>query len=154
MTELVLLLGKLAVVPLLIVLLGILPLRQTKAASAVVAEILAHGFAWAAIWFGLYFWIPKLRNIFEDFAIELPEFTIWVLGLSDIFVRSWFIISALFFSIVIIDAYVLFTLWERTAKFSVRSAWSVSMTALPLVIVVFGEVAMSFPLVKLFNSLS
>ena len=149
-----LLLGILTVVPLLIVLLGILPLRQSKAASAVITEILAHAFAWAAILFGLFFWIPRMRKAFEDFDAELPEYTIWLIRLSDISVRFWFVILVLLLGIVIVDGYVLFMLWKRDAKSSIRTSWSLLMTSIPLFAVTLGEAAIFFPLLKLFNDLS
>jgi len=150
--------GIVAVFPLLIVLLGILPLRQTKAVSAVVAEILAHTFAWAVILFGLFFWIPRTKITLTSFKAEIPAFTQSAFELNDFLLRVWsnrpYLIVGVLLGVFIVDGSVLFMLWKRNAKFAIRTAWSVSMTTIPLVIVAFGEAATFFPLAKLLNEIS
>jgi type II secretory pathway component PulF len=154
----VLLLGMMAAILLVIASLGILPPRQTKAVSAVVAEVLAHAFAWAVILFGMFFSLPKVNMLLTDFGTELPAITRWAFLLNDFVLQAWdkrpILVFNVLLGILVIDGVVLFTLWERNAKAAARTAWSISMTAIPLAIIAFGEAALFFPLAKLFHELS
>ncbi|MEZ6064907.1 MAG: type II secretion system F family protein [Planctomycetaceae bacterium] len=42
--------------------------------------------------FIMYYIIPKFKNIFEDFDVELPQLTVLVITISDLFVNWWFLL--------------------------------------------------------------
>ncbi len=42
--------------------------------------------------FVMYYIIPKFKKIFEDFGVELPELTMWVVSVSDAFAKYYWLI--------------------------------------------------------------
>ncbi len=59
--------------------------------SAMVYPIVVILVATGIVGFILYYIIPKFKSIFEDFGVDLPDMTIFLLKASDFVVKYWWI---------------------------------------------------------------
>jgi type IV pilus assembly protein PilC len=78
----------------------------------------------------MIFVIPAFKELFSSFGADLPAPTLFVMGLSDIFVTYWYII----FSSIGGGLWFFFYTWKRSAKMQA------AMDRLSLKLPVFGDV--------------
>jgi len=64
--------------------------RKVKGAMIYPAAVISV--AVGIVGFIMYWIIPKFKNIFNDFDIDLPVITIWLIDLSDWVVNFWYLI--------------------------------------------------------------
>jgi type IV pilus assembly protein PilC len=77
----------------------------------------------------MIFVIPAFKEVFTNFGADLPAPTLLVMGISDFFVRFWYVI----FPAVIGGAWGFFALWKRSVPVQVF------MDRLMLKVPVFGD---------------
>ncbi|HYU70104.1 MAG TPA: type II secretion system F family protein [Burkholderiales bacterium] len=77
----------------------------------------------------MIFVIPAFKEVFSNFGADLPAPTLFVMGVSDIFVRYWYVI----FPAVIGGAWGFLALWKRSVPVQVF------MDRLMLKVPVFGD---------------
>jgi type IV pilus assembly protein PilC len=78
----------------------------------------------------MIFVIPAFKQVFTNFGADLPAPTLFVMGISDIFVQYWYLI----FGVVIGGAWGFFALWKRS------QAVQIFMDRLMLKLPLFGEI--------------
>ncbi len=74
--------------------------------------------------------VPAFKDVFKNFGADLPAPTVFVINLSDIFVRYWYIIFGSLFG----GLYMFFQSWRRSLQ--VQRAMDRILLQLPI----FGEV--------------
>ncbi|MDB5762709.1 MAG: pilC [Herminiimonas sp.] len=101
---------------------------KIKSALFYPVSILAVAFIVTAV---IMIWVvPAFKSVFESFGADLPAPTLFVMALSDFFVRYWYIIFGGLFSAL----YFFFQSWKRSIKMQR------SMDTLLLKVPIFGEV--------------
>jgi len=78
----------------------------------------------------MIFVIPAFKQVFTNFGADLPAPTLFVMGISDIFVQYWYLI----FGVVIGGVWGFFALWKRS------QAVQIFMDRLMLKLPIFGEI--------------
>jgi type IV pilus assembly protein PilC len=68
---------------------------KRKVQGAMVYPIAVITVATAIVGFIMYWIIPKFKEIFEDFGVELPPITITLITISDWVVNYWYLIPAI-----------------------------------------------------------
>lgn len=74
--------------------------------------------------------VPAFKDVFKSFGADLPAPTLFVMAISDFFVKYWYLIFGGLFSAL----YLFFQSWKRSAK--VQRFMDVALLKLP----VFGDV--------------
>ncbi len=121
---------------LFLLVLGILPMGQTTRRRAVVAEVVAHGLAWGCIPLVCLYWLPQVKRILDDFGVALGAPTRFAIQLSDFMTQPLNLVFALQAIViaVVLDGWVLHTMWRNEASKAIRNSWSLTMTAVPLLL--------------------
>lgn len=140
--------------PLLILILGALPLLVKNVTVSVVLEVFGHVVSWLVIAMALLFWVPSCIKIFESFNQQLPGFTVLFIHLREFVTNGWHIHGPFIVSLLVLDGWMFQHLSKLESQRSLRWKWSLLMTALPLVIASCTSLAMVIPLSSLMSDLS
>lgn len=101
---------------------------KIKSAMFYPVAIIAVAFIVTAV---IMIWVvPAFKEVFTSFGADLPAPTLFVMALSDIFVKYWFVI----FTVIFGGLYFFFQAWKRSPK--VQRAMDRFLLRLPI----FGEV--------------
>jgi type IV pilus assembly protein PilC len=68
---------------------------KRKVQGAMIYPIAVITVATGIVGFIMYWIIPKFKKIFQDFGIELPSITIWLIWISDMVVDYWYLIPVI-----------------------------------------------------------
>ena len=75
----------------LLLVFGMTAILLRSTLWAAICEAIAHGgFAFGSV-LTFYFVIPRFKKVFEDFGVELPVMTKFLIGVSDLTVNYWYI---------------------------------------------------------------
>jgi type IV pilus assembly protein PilC len=85
----------------------------------------------------MIFVIPAFKDIFTNFGADLPTPTLIVIGISDFFVRYWYLIFGVLFG----SLYFFFQAWKRSPK--VQTAMDKLLLKLPVVGVLLEKAAVA-----------
>jgi type IV pilus assembly protein PilC len=67
---------------------------KRKVQGAMIYPVAVITVATGIVAFIMYWIIPKFKKIFQDFNIELPDITVWLIKISDFVVDYWYLIPA------------------------------------------------------------
>ena len=137
----------------IVLLAGILPLRQRKRGVAIAAELGAHAASWIVIFVYAAIWIPRARKVFQDFGIELSSLSMLVIQVADLmaYPAAMLIISA---SVLAADGTIYSLLWGSDISPSTRNRFSLFMTLIPLFVMLLFGTAIIVPLFQLMGELA
>ena len=83
---------------------------KIKSALFYPVSILAVAFIVTAV---IMIWVvPAFKDVFKSFGADLPAPTLFVMAISDFFVKNWYIIFGLLFA----GLYFFFQAWQRSLK--------------------------------------
>jgi type IV pilus assembly protein PilC len=68
---------------------------KRKVQGAMIYPVAVITVATGIVGFIMYWIIPKFKKIFQDFNIELPSITIWLIWISDMVVSYWYLIPVI-----------------------------------------------------------
>jgi type IV pilus assembly protein PilC len=102
---------------------------QGKIKSALIYPIAVMVVAFVVTTVIMLFVIPSFKDVFSSFGGTLPAPTLFVIAMSDIFVKYWYIIFAVIFG----GGYLFMQSWKRSEKMQVV------MDRLLLRLPIFGE---------------
>lgn len=106
--------------------------------------------------FLLYFIVPKLKKIFEDFGTELPEMTKMLVSLGDNIFSVWYaflMLGLMLLTGVVVVAFADFHGWRPVTRFLLGS-WLARIHTPPMLRAVAHAVAAGRPLHQAFEMLS
>jgi len=120
----------------IVLLAGILPLRQRTRGVAIAAELGAHAASWIVIFVYVAIWVPRARKIFQDFGIELSSLSMLVIQIADLmaYPAGMLIVSA---GMLAADGIIYSRLWGSDVSPSTRNRFSLFMTLIPLFVLLF-----------------
>jgi type IV pilus assembly protein PilC len=75
---------------------------KRKVQGAMVYPVAVITVATGIVGFIMYWIIPKFKDIFNDFGVDLPDITKWLINASDWVVNYWYLIPAIPISIVLL----------------------------------------------------
>jgi type IV pilus assembly protein PilC len=75
---------------------------KRKVQGAMVYPVAVITVATGIVGFIMYWIIPKFKDIFNDFGVDLPEITVWLINASDWVVNYWYLIPAIPISMVLL----------------------------------------------------
>jgi len=84
--------------------------RKIKSALIYPVAVLVVAFVVVAVI--MIFVIPAFKEVFTSFGADLPAPTLFVMGMSEIFVKYWWLI----FGVIIGGTYFFFQAWRRSEK--------------------------------------
>lgn len=102
--------------------------KKIKSALTYPIAILSIAFIVTAVI--MIFVVPSFKSVFASFGAELPGPTLFVMAISDFFVKYWYIIFSLLFAAI----YFFFQAWQRSI------AMQRAMDRILLQAPIFGEV--------------
>jgi type IV pilus assembly protein PilC len=101
---------------------------KIKSAMFYPVSILVVAFVVTAV---IMIWVvPAFKDVFKSFGADLPAPTLFVMAISDFFVKNWYII----FSVIFFGLYFFFQAWQRSTK--VQRFMDTALLKAPI----FGEV--------------
>lgn len=118
------------------------------------ATVLAVAFLIGA--YLLYYIVPKLKRIFDDFGTELPSMTKILIQLADNLLSFWYVILMMFLLLltaVVIGAFADFHGWRVVSRYLI-GRWSARIHTPPLLRSVSHAVAAGRPLDQAFQLLA
>jgi hypothetical protein len=127
----------------LVVMLGILPLRDqsTKAASA--SEALAHGVGAAGVAFLLLVCIPRMLSLFRDWDLMMATPSRLVFLAGQVVVRHFVLAALCVILVVAVDMRVFSFLHRRPQSRWLAKAWSTAITLELLCLLLFAAWAIT-----------
>ena len=128
----------------IVLLVGLLPLRQRARRPPIAAELGAHAASWIIVLASAAIWIPRASKIFQDFGVELSSLSVLVIQIAQPSVIL--IVSAI---LLAADGVIYSFLWRNDASQTVRNRFSLFMTLVPLSIMMVFGTAIYLPLLKL-----
>lgn len=72
---------------------------KRKVKGAMIYPVAVITVATGIVGFIMYWIIPKFKEIFMDFGVELPQITHWLIGMSDWVVNYWYLIPTIPFAL-------------------------------------------------------
>jgi type IV pilus assembly protein PilC len=75
---------------------------KRKVQGAMVYPVAVITVATGIVGFIMYWIIPKFKDIFNDFGVDLPDITIWLITASDWVVSYWYLIPAIPIAMVLL----------------------------------------------------
>ncbi len=131
-----------------ILVAGILPLRQRTLGAAVAAEIAAHAAGWIAVFVYAAIWIPRARKILQDFGIELSSLSMLIIQVADLMANPvvMLIVAA---GLLAADAMIYSLLWRSNVAPSMRNRFSLFTALIPFFVLLLIGWAIFVPLIKL-----
>lgn len=101
---------------------------KIKSAMFYPVSILVVAFVVTAV---IMIWVvPAFKDVFKSFGADLPAPTLFVMAISDFFVKNWYII----FGVIFFGLYFFFQAWQRSPK--VQRFMDTALLKAPI----FGEV--------------
>jgi hypothetical protein len=128
----------------IVLLLGLLPLRQRARDAAVAMELGAHAASWAVVLVSATIWISRAGKMFQDFGIESSNLSALVIQMAQPLVML--IVCAI---VLAVDGIVYSSLWRNDVSQTVRNRFSLFMTLVPLLIMLVFGTTIYLPLLKL-----
>jgi hypothetical protein len=135
-----------------ILLAGMVPVRQRTRGAAVAAEIGAHAASWIMVAVYAAIWIPRARKIFQDFGIELSTLSMLIIQVGDLMANPvvMLIVSA---SMLLLDGIIYSLLWEGNVSPAIRNRFSLFATLIPAFVMLLFGAAVYVPLFKLVSAI-
>lgn len=127
----------------IVLLLGLLPLRQRARDAAVAMELGAHAASWAVVLVSATIWIPRAGKMFQDFGIELSSLSLLVIQMAQPLVML--IVCAI---VLAFDGIIYSSLWRNGASQTARNRFSLFMTLVPLLVMLVFGTTIYLPLLK------
>jgi hypothetical protein len=127
----------------IVLLLGLLPLRQRAREAAVAMELAAHAASWAVVLVSATIWIPRAGKMFQDFGVESSSLSALVIQMAQPLVMS--IVCAI---VLAVDGIIYSSLWRSEVSRTVRNRFSLFMTLVPLLIMLVFGTTIYLPLLK------
>jgi hypothetical protein len=131
----------------IVLLVGLLPLRQRARQTAIALELGAHATSWIIVLAYAAIWIPPWRKIFQDFGVELSGLSLLLIQIADLIAQPlvMLIVSAI---VLAADGIIYSSLWGNEGSQTVRNRFSLFMTLVPLSMMLVVGTAIYLPLLK------
>jgi hypothetical protein len=130
-----------------VLLVGLLPLRQRARNAAIAVELGAHAASWIIVLAYAAIWIPPARKVFQDFGVELSGLSLLLIQIADLIAQPlvMLIVSAI---VLAADAIIYSSLWGSEASQTVRNRFSLCMALVPLSMMMVVGTAIYLPSLK------
>ena len=138
------------------VVIGVLALRRstTNSATATFNAIISHTVGCFALFLGMYFLVPKYRQVYEAFQVELPGIAILLIRASDTVVRSSLALGVLLVLFLAADAVLFFVRHQNSSTRTCAKIGSGCITGLIAVASLLSAIPIGLPAIQLWNQMS
>lgn len=132
----------------IVLLVGLLPLRQRTRKAAIAAELGAHATSWIIVLAYAAIWMPRSAKVFQDFGIEVSSLSVPVIKFADLMAQPWalLIVSGI---VLAADGIIYSLLWTDGVPQATRNRFSLFMTLVPLSIMLAFGITIYLLLVRL-----
>ena len=117
---------------------------KAKIRSAMIYPVAVMVVAFVVVAIIMIFVIPSFKDVFKSFGADLPAPTLLVIGMSEVFVKYWYLI----FGILGGGVYIFFEAWKRSPRMQM------TMDRLLLRAPVFGSLVMKSSVARWTRTLS
>ncbi len=131
--------------------------HEAKPVNALVPAILwaaFHGMLWFVLLVMMLKYVPAYHRIFEDFGVDLPVMSQWVLTWSNLAASYWYLILPLMALLCAADSMILYALYLRPKAAVLRCLWLGVMLLVPLGLMALTVLTVRIPLIRLIQSLN
>ncbi len=131
------------------------PASESKAGQGLAGAAIMtafHAVLWAGLFFALVRIVPTYQRLFDDFGMELPAASVWVICISYAAINYMFLILPLGILAMTLDFVILLLLGRAGRK--VQWLARVFLTLVPLLLGAAMFLALWLPLTKLLGTLS
>jgi type II secretory pathway component PulF len=125
--------------------------KASKTASAITLTAI-HSLLWAALLILWVFVVPGFVQMFDEFAVELPMMTQFMIRLSDMLARYWYLFVVLGIAGIVLDFVTLLVLGKLGR--SVQVVFGIAMAIVPLLLGGLTVISFVLPLMQLVSDLS
>ncbi|HEV3304260.1 MAG TPA: hypothetical protein VG055_31715 [Planctomycetaceae bacterium] len=135
-----------------VLLAGLLALRQRARKAAIAMELGAHAASWIIVLVSAAIWTPPARKIFQDFGVEMSSFSVLLIQIADLMAHPSVMLILCAF-VLAADGIIYSFLWRSDFSQTVRNRFSLFMTLVPFSLMLVLGTAIYLPLLKLMVSL-
>ena len=137
----------------IVLLFGVHALRSDTTSSAMFSEVISHTVGSLALFVGMCVFVPQYSVIFENFDVELPATSILLMSASYMVAKYFYLVAPLLLAMIAADAVIFHMLHKRESTRTSARIFSVCITAVLEIAILFSTVALVGPLMTLANEL-
>jgi hypothetical protein len=125
--------------------------NTSKGSPVKMAVLLAlHAVCGVIVFYLLLVWVPQYEKIFKDFGMKLPEMTVLVIKLSQLFAGYWYVLVS---GLGAVDMAIMFSL-NRIRQIGLMTAWGLLVCLAQMLLMGLIVAAVTLPMNDLITRLS
>jgi hypothetical protein len=133
--------------------IGTIPLRTADTGRATTGEGVAHGIGWIALCISAWFAVPLFLSVFDDFGVDLPPLTQWVIVTSNKAVVYWYLALPSLALVLVLDVVVFLSVHDNKTTKILARVFSASITGSLFIAILVSMWGLVVPLLKLWTAL-